>query len=272
MTGIITDIQHFSLHDGAGIRTTVFMKGCNLRCAWCHNPETLQLKPEPAYYPAKCIHCGHCQTGCPTGARTTIGREMSVREGLNQILRDQDYYTSSGGGVTVSGGEPFMQPAFLRELLRACREAGLNTNVETNLSMPWDVIEPCLPNLDHIYFDIKLFDPNLHRQWTGAGNETILQNAKRIGDSGVPFTVRTPLIPGVTDTEDNIRGIASFVADLGPSPEYELLNYNVLAEAKYAPVGLTYPLSGARPLPKERLRALCEIAGTAGVRCTVRKG
>ena len=272
MKGIVTDIQRFSLHDGSGIRTTVFLKGCNLRCAWCHNPETLRPEPETAYYPAKCIHCGHCETGCPTGARTVIGEEMTVCQVLDAVLPDADYYRASGGGVTVSGGEPFMQAEFLLALLTACREAGLNTAVETNLSLPWEKLAPCLPLLDHVFFDIKLFDPVLHQRWTGGGNERILENARRMAAAGVPCTVRTPLIPGVTDSEENIRAIAAFVASLGNGIAYELLNYNMLAKAKYEPVGMTYALREARPLPDERLRLLQALAEAQGVRCAVRKG
>lgn len=272
MTGIITDIQRFSLHDGDGIRTTVFLKGCNMRCRWCHNPETLKAVPEEAYYPAKCVHCGHCADGCPAGARVTIGREMTSEEVLGEVLRDEDYYTASGGGLTVSGGEPFVQGGFLMSLLALAKDKGLDTAVETNLSCPWETIEKALPFLDRVYFDIKLMDEKKHEEWTGISNKTVLGNAARLMASGVPGTARTPLIPGVTDGEDNIRAIASFLNGLRPGAEYELLNYNMLAKSKYAPIGLDYSLPDLRPLKADRLESLRAAAGEQGVRCSVRKG
>lgn len=272
MKAIITDIQRFSLHDGPGIRTTVFFKGCNLRCAWCHNPETLTAPAQEAFYPAKCIHCGHCETGCPTGARTTIGREVTVGDVLNAVLPDKPYYDASQGGITLSGGEPLMHADFAAELLKACREAGIKTAIETNLSFPWDQIEKLVPWLDEIYFDIKLFDSAEHEKWTGSGNERILDNARRLSETGVPMIVRTPLIPGATDSDENVAAIAAFVSKLPHVRYYELLNYNVLAKAKYEPVGLTYALDNAQPLPQNRLEALRKLACQQGVACRVSRG
>ena len=272
MTGIITEIQRFSLHDGDGIRTTVFLKGCNMRCSWCHNPETLEMKPQEAWYPAKCIHCGHCKTGCPAQARVTIGREMTPEEALHEVLWDRDYYAASGGGVTVSGGEPFLQADFLKAFLTLCKENGLRTAAETNLSLPWAVIAPCLPLLSHVYFDIKLLDDTAHRKWTGVSNRTVLENAANLAASGIPFTARTPLIPGVTDGEDNIRGIAAFLASVRDNCRYELLNYNALAESKYEPIGLSYALPGTRPLPVSRLRELAAAAASEGTQCRFSRG
>ena len=272
MTGIITDIQRFSLHDGAGIRSTVFLKGCNMRCEWCHNPETLSPQPQEAYYPSKCIHCGHCKTGCPAQARVMIGREVTAGDVLAEVLPDRDYYLSSGGGITVSGGEPFVQGEFLYELLRSFKDHGLETAVETNLSLPWPAIEKCLPLLDHVYFDIKLMDEEEHRRRTGISNRTVLENARKLAAGDVPFTVRTPLIPGITDSDGNIRAIAAFLAGLRSGAEYELLNYNVLAMSKYEPIGLSYSLPDTKPLSRERLTALSAIAAREGVNCRIRKG
>ncbi len=243
-----------------------------MRCKWCHNPETLSAAPQQAYYPTKCIHCGHCDTGCPTGARVTIGREVEEEQVMDAIMIDRDYYEASGGGVTFSGGEPLLQSRFLLTLLSRCKKAGLHTAIETNLSMPWDCIAPCLAYLDHVYFDIKIMEDEAHRRWTGISNREVLKNAAVLAASGVPFTVRTPLIPGVTDFNENIREIAAFVAGLRKNTSYELLNYNVLAKSKYEPIGLIYSLSDARPLNAARLKELMSLAATQGVRCTVRKG
>lgn len=265
MTGIITDIQKFSLHDGKGIRTTIFFKGCNMRCDWCHNPETISPKPQPAFYERKCIHCGHCDH-CPTGARVTIGREKSVEEVYRELAADLPYYRESDGGVTLSGGEPLMQAEFARELLKCCRENGIGTAIETNLSLPFERMEGLLPYLDQVFFDIKLMDDAQHRQVTGISNATVLENAQRLAYSGIPAVVRTPLIPGITDTAENIGSIASFVRTLPNVRYYELLNFNPLGEEKYRALGLTCVHEGKRPLKKEALLALAQAAQESGIR------
>ena len=265
MTGIITDIQKFSLHDGKGIRTTVFFKGCNMRCDWCHNPETISPKPQRAFYERKCIHCGHCDH-CPTGARVTIGQEKSVEEVYRELAADLPYYRESDGGVTLSGGEPLMQAEFARELLKRCRENGIGTAVETNLSLPFERMEGLLPYLDQVFFDIKLMDDAQHRQVTGISNATVLENAQRLAHSGIPAVVRTPLIPGITDTVENIGAIASFARTLPNVRYYELLNFNPLGEEKYRALGLTCVHEGKRPLKKEALLALAQVAQESGIR------
>lgn len=264
MTGIITDIQKFSLTDGEGIRTTVFLKGCNMRCLWCHNPETLLPQPQQAVYPEKCIHCGHCDR-CPTGARVTLGREATAQAVFEELLSDLPYYLASGGGVTLSGGEPLLQAAFSAELLALCREAGIHTAVETNLSLPFARLEALLPVLDIVYYDLKAMDDRLHRDWTGVSNKPVLANARRLAALGVPAEVRTPLIPGCTATAENVAAIAAFLGGLGNVRAYELLNYNPLGEPKYAALGMTYALPGLRPLPRATLERLRDTAAGHGV-------
>ncbi len=259
MTGIITDIQKFSLHDGAGIRTTVFLKGCNMRCEWCHNPETLAREPQKAYYEQKCIHCGHCDQ-CPTGARVTIGREMTVEDVYRELAADLPYYRASGGGVTLSGGEPLMQADFAAELLRRCKEAGMGTAVETNLSLPFERLQKLLPWLDRVFFDIKLMDDAAHIRATGISNRTVLENARLLARTGKPALVRTPLIPGVTATQENISAIAAFVGELPNVTAYELLNFNPLGEGKYRALQLPNAHEGDRPLKRDELRALAQAA------------
>jgi pyruvate formate lyase activating enzyme len=264
MNGIITDIQKFSLTDGAGIRTTVFLKGCNMRCRWCHNPETLRVEPQTALYPDKCIHCGHCDR-CPTGARVTLGREVSAQAVLAELAADLPYYRASGGGVTLSGGEPLMQPAFCVQLLRLCREAGIRAEMETNLSLPFERLAPLLGLLDKVYFDIKLMDDARHRELTGVSNAAVLDNARALAQTGTPAGVRTPLIPGLTATAENIAAIAAFAGSLGNVHGYELLNYNPLGEPKYTALGMAYPLYGLARLTRAQLEALAAVAGGHGV-------
>ena len=264
-TAVIFNIQRFSIFDGPGVRTAVFFKGCNMRCDWCHNPETISPKPQRAFYERKCIHCGHCDH-CPTGARVTIGQEKSVEEVYRELAADLPYYRESDGGVTLSGGEPLMQGEFARELLKRCRENGIGTAVETNLSLPFERMEGLLPYLDQVFFDIKLMDDAQHRQVTGISNATVLENAQRLAHSGIPAVVRTPLIPGITDTVENIGAIASFVRTLPNVRYYELLNFNPLGEEKYRALGLTCVHEGKRPLKKEALLALAQVAQESGIR------
>lgn len=264
MKGIVTDIQKFSLHDGAGIRTTVFLKGCNMRCNWCHNPETIDMQPQKAFYAEKCIHCGHCDE-CPTGARTTIGHEMEAEEVFRQLVSDLPYYQQSGGGVTLSGGEPLMQADFALELLKRCHEAGIGTAIETNLSLPFERMEKLLPYLDQVFFDIKLWDDEQHRANTGISNRTVLENARKLAETGKPAVVRTPLIPGLTDTEENIGAIAAFVSTLSNVAAYEILNFNPLGEGKYSALGQEAVHAGKRPLKKDAVKHLADVAAQHGV-------
>ena len=265
MKGIITDIQKFSLHDGAGIRTTVFFKGCNMRCNWCHNPETIAVQPQKAFYAEKCIHCGHCNQ-CPTGARVTIGREMDVEDVLREVAADLPYYQESGGGVTLSGGEPQMQADFAAELLKRCKSLGINTAIETNLSLPFERMEKLLPYLDQVFFDIKLWDDEQHIRNTGVSNKTVLENARKLAEAGKPAVARTPLIPGLTDTDENIQAIAAFVCTLPNVTAYEILNFNPLGESKYQALGQEAVHAGKRPLKRDALKRLADLAAKYGVK------
>lgn len=264
--GIVTDIQKFSLHDGDGIRTTVFLKGCNMRCTWCHNPETISPEPQMIYYKEKCIGCGHCKDYCPTGARKLIGDERSAQSIFEEIASDIDYYRNSGGGITVSGGEPLMQADFTAEILRLCKEGGIKTAVESNLSFPFTSLEKLIPYLDCIFFDMKLFDEQEHIKHTGISNKRVKENALHLNDYSIPMVMRTPLIPSITDYDENIRNIGEFGSELKNLCYYELLNYNVLAESKYEMVGQNYTLHEARPLSAQRVSELAHIAGKSGIK------
>ena len=281
--GILTAIQRFSLHDGPGIRSTVFFKGCDLRCAWCHNPETLRVEPEVLYYRSKCVGCGACAQVCPShtveggkmvydraacadhgacaqvcfsGALEVCGREYTVQEVLREVMQDVDYYAQSGGGVTLSGGEVLLQPQFAGELLAALHREGVHTAIETNLSVDFSVLEALLPDLDLILCDLKLWDEDAHRRWTGAGNARIRENLTRLPDTGKPFIVRTPVIPGVNDNEAEIAAIAGFVGRLPGLAYYELLNFNPLGGSKYQALDAHNAFADARPLPEARMQAL----------------
>lgn len=289
--GVLTAIQRFSLHDGPGIRSTVFFKGCNMSCAWCHNPETLSFPPEVMYYESKCVGCGACAAICPShtikdgkmvydrslcsddnqcakacfsGALEVCGFEADVEKVLFEVMQDEPYYTHSGGGVTLSGGEVLLQPAFALQLLKALKDRGIHTAIESNLNVDFSVIEPLLPYVDLIMCDLKTWDDGLHRKWTGVGNARIIENIKRLGGTSKPVIVRTPLIPGVSDSADEIRAIASFAASIPTLMYYELLNYNPLGHSKYLAMDVDNTFVSARPLTQEKLDALANVAKATG--------
>lgn len=285
MTGVITDLQRFSLNDGPGIRTTVFFKGCNMNCSWCHNPETISMKREVYYVPENCINCfkcvnvctaiahkkfngahqyfssvcvqcGKCAGVCHAGAMVTPWNRVTVDELMKEIAQDIPYYRESGGGVTLSGGEVFCQQEFADALTDACAAMEIPVAVETNLAFPFAKMEPLLRKLDLIMFDIKIFDEEKHREHTGIGNRQILENAKNVASLGIPLIARTPLIPGATDSEDNPRKIADFVNGLDNVQAYELLNFNPLGASKYQRMGRENPFKDSAPLSPEKLERI----------------
>ncbi len=252
MRGTVFDIKEFAIHDGGGIRTTVFLKGCPLRCAWCHNPEGLSRLAELFVKHKRCRECGLCRKGCshpecqafgrclhicPEDALSVAGREYEAAELAEKLLRDRALFESTGGGVTLSGGEPLMQSEFCTELIS---ELGgkVHIAIETSGFATEEVFCRVASACDFVFMDIKLMDSELHKKYTGVDNAAILKNAEILKSSGIPHRFRTPLIPGITDTAENLRAIEKFTAG---SP-WEKLPYNALAPAKYANVGRIYPL------------------------------
>ena len=234
---IIFDIERSGLHDGPGIRTVVFFKGCPLRCRWCHNPESWDAAPQILHYPDKCISCGGCAEGCYTGARSVCGKEMTVEEVMEPIVADKPYY-GTDGGVTLTGGEPQMQADFALALTEACREQGIGVAIETSMA----IYRPdLLSQMSRIMVDIKLWDDARHREYTGVSNAAILENLRKADTLGVPILVRTPVIPTVNDTAEEITAIRDFVKTLKNAVGYELLPYHPFGLDKAAAMGLTMP-------------------------------
>jgi len=277
LTGTIFDIRKYSVHDGPGIRTTVFLKGCPLNCWWCHNPESQSPAPEPMLRPNLCIacdvciavcaeqaitrvgqqltwdaqrctRCGTCAEACLAGAREMAGRAYDVAEVLAEVERDRLFYEESGGGVSFSGGEPLLQWRFLGELLRACRRLELHTALDTSGFASWEVFEHILPATDLVLFDIKHTDPQQHHKVTGVPLAPILHNLRRLAERGVPVWLRVPLVPGVNDDEPNLRRLGELAAAMPNIRRVNLLPYHNTARGKYAHLGRPYRLP-ATPAP-----------------------
>ena len=252
-TGMVFDIAHSSFVDGPGLRTTVFFTGCNLRCDWCHNPESQNHAPCKMFYadkcigcgacksvcpsPKKCLLCGRCGDVCPTGAVSVCGKRRSVRDILSEVLRDRDFY-GLDGGVTFSGGECMLQIDFLETLLKACKERELHTCVDTAGNVPFALFDRVLPFTDLFLYDIKAVSPEKHLAWTGADNAQLLSNFKRLYALEVKILVRVPVIPERNGDMEEMRKIAEFLAGY-PEVPVELLAYHRLGESKYAGLGLS---------------------------------
>ena len=277
--GVIFDIKVFSVFDGPGIRQTVFFKGCPLRCSWCHNPEGLSAAPQLMVSPGACISCGKCREVCPGGtctacgacvqvcggnARRIAGERMSAQELARRIGRDAAYYAACGGGVTFSGGEPLMQSGFLLEVLALL--GGVHRAVETSGYAAPEVFDRMLGLVEYVMMDIKLMDEAQHRLHTGVSNAGILRNAQILLESGVPCRMRVPLIPGVSDTAENLEATASFIASHRPGASAELLPYHKTAGAKYEMVGMRY---APRFDTEQRVAARTEVFKQYGLECEV---
>ncbi len=285
-TGTVFDIRRYSIHDGPGIRTVVFLKGCPLHCWWCHNPESQSFEPEMIVRAGRCIRCGACVEACPedaitwadgpvtdwdrcercgicadacfADARERIGREMTVDDVLAEAIRDVAFYDESGGGVTLSGGEPLAQPEFTLALLQACKAREIHTALDTCGFAAWNVLDQVRPYVDLFLYDLKLMADVRHRAVTGAPVGPILANLRALSELGHAIRLRVPVIPGVNDDDESMGQIAAFAASLPRLEGIDLLPYHTTAADKYARMNKPYKLTGARPLSEERI---AEIRG-----------
>ena len=252
--GRIFDIQRFSTHDGPGIRTIVFLKGCALRCRWCCNPESQSYEIE---------------TMLQNGKQKTMGRDVTVEEVLQEVLQDRPYYNRSGGGVTLSGGESLLQPDFAVALLKACKENGINTAIETTGIARWDVIEKFLPHLDTVLMDNKHINSDKHKEFTSQPNERILENAKLIASKAKHLIIRVPVIPTFNDTVAEIAEIAAFAAELPNVNEIHLLPYHNMGRDKYTGLGREYPMGDLKSPTNELMNVLAQTAEQFGLKVQI---
>ncbi|PRY20056.1 cobalamin-independent glycerol dehydratase small subunit [Aliiruegeria haliotis] len=294
--GIVFDIQRYSLHDGPGVRTIVFLKGCPLRCKWCSNPESQSLEPDLFYRDASCIKCGACQPVCPvqalsranpgfvdrdacikcgkcvevcpTDALTLAGKRMSVEQVMQVLRRDATHYRRSGGGVTLSGGEPLMQGEFARELLKACHTEGWNTAMETTGCASPETVADVIPHVDTVLMDLKSIDPDVHRANTGVDNRIILENALRIATLS-HTVVRVPVVPGVNDNAQAIDNISTFATYMPGVDTVHLLPYHSYGENKYALLGQDYPMNGVPDLKPADMAPFVTLVEAKGLTCVV---
>lgn len=301
-TGITFKLQRLSTEAGPGIRTAVFMKGCPLRCKWCHNPEGISPQPELVWYDERCIGareclkvcpedaleltlegmrldskrctmCGLCPQACPAGALEVIGREWTAEALYAGVAKDSAIYETSGGGVTLSGGEPAMQAEFVEAFLRFCHQGGIHTALDTSGHADWVIYERLLPFVDLVLYNLKLMDRERHRLATGVHPDRIQENARRIAQKGVPMWARTPVVPGYTDDEENVARLAAYIRDeLGAVERWDLLTYTNLGQPKHRRLARPYPLEGAELPTRAKMERLHAVALGGGVEVAVWSG
>ena len=293
VTGIVSEIERYAVNDGPGIRTVVFLKGCPLRCQWCANPETQVITPQVMYWQARCIGCKMCVDQCPhralrwgeTGivvdrescracgrcteicnsqALTMAGHKYSVKEVLEEVLKDKPFFDTSGGGVTFSGGEATSQRDFLLALAKSCKEAGLHTCIETCGYAKWEVFESILPYIDIFLFDIKAIDDDVHRKFTGVSNQLILENLSKLKAHGANVVVRIPTIPGVNNTRENFLGTVEFLKKQPSSSPVSLLPYHRLGASKYEKLDMDYDMADLEPPSNEEMQQYAELFTSNG--------
>ena len=299
-TALVTNIQGYSIHDGPGIRTVVFLKGCSLACQWCANPESIAPQVQIGFIKnlctgcgkcfaacpkealskdptkkridySKCVACGKCVEACAYKAMVQYGKPMTVKEVLDAVGRDKMFYETSGGGVTVSGGEPLLHAGFVKELFEMCNDEGINTCVETAGFVPAKAFLSILPVTNHLLFDLKHMDSDKHLKYTGQHNTQILANARIVAESGADVLFRIPLIPSVNDSDENIGETAAFVKSLLRHPKVQLMPFHRLGDSKYKALGVTTLFDECSTMQQDALERVKQMYIEEGVECSISK-
>ncbi len=299
MDAVVFDIKRFAVHDGPGIRSSVFLKGCPLNCLWCHNPEGISPQVQLWYFKGRCLKCrdcvsvcpegalsfdkteglgidrdlcsdcGACTKVCPTGALSFIGSRMTVDQIVQELLQDRVFYEESGGGITLTGGEPLAQAGAAGEILKRMKSEGISTAVETSLHVPQDVLESIKEVTDFFLCDLKVMNPERHLKVVGADNARIRENLKWLICAGADVLVRIPLIPGFTDSRENLQNIGEFLLTLEKTPPVELMNFNPLAREKFRVLGRHYEPEGAdSPFDGEQMKQFRFLFDQMGLQVT----
>jgi pyruvate formate lyase activating enzyme len=298
ITGTVFDVKKFSIHDGPGIRTTVFLKGCPLTCWWCHNPESQARAQELVFRENRCIRCGACEAACSqqaihsngdlmvidgerctlcgdcvevcyAEAREIVGQEMTVAHVMGEIERDVAFYDESGGGVTFSGGEPLLQRDFLLALLQACQEKEIHTTLDTCGFARWEALDKIRGYVDLFLYDLKLMDAARHREFTGVSNELILQNLQALSLRGHDIVLRVPIIPGINDDDENIHQLGAFAAALPRLNRVDILPYHQTGTEKYHRLNKDYGLSEVRPPSEGRMAEIAQVIKGFGLQVKI---
>jgi pyruvate formate lyase activating enzyme len=292
-TGVVFNIMRYCVHDGPGIRTTVFLKGCPLRCSWCHNPEGMKSEIEFSFREDRCVRCGNCYAACPNGAvekrgerylpvreecescgtcvttcyaeaREQVGKDMTVSEVMGEILKDRTFFDQTGGGVTFSGGEPLLHPKFLRALLQACGDQHIHTALETTGFCSEETLASVLPLTDLFLYDVKLMDSDAHRRFAGVENERIFENLETICRSGKQVIARIPVIPGVNDHDANVQAMIAYLKSKTTIATVHLLPYHEFGREKGLRIGMDVPALEVAPGGEDRLNSIVEQFQRAG--------
>jgi len=306
---LVTNIQRFSVNDGPGFRTNVFLKGCNLHCAWCHNPETINFKRELFWKPMVCVQCGQCFDVCPndainppidpeearsdfstydkiirencdlcmkcveicpTGALEVVGEEYTVDQILDEVAMDTPFYENSGGGMNLSGGEPTVHPDIIRKLLLGARERGISSCVDTNGHFKWELMEPLLEYIDVILYDLKHIDSDEHKRMTGVGNELVLENLRKLLETGKRVWLRIVVIPDFSDSVEYHERVAEFLKSLPHPPErIDLLPFHNWCEGKYRQLGIKWGYADSQAMDPSLLRPAVQVYRNAGLDVTI---
>ncbi len=266
MTGTVFDIQRFCVHDGPGIRTTVFLKGCPLRCRWCHNPEGLSREPQVQFFAEECVGCLRCggirtpanAENCPSGALKVVGKVYDSRQLLEKVLADRDFY-GTDGGVTFSGGECLLQADFVVEMLELLKQEKISTAIDTCGFVPWESLEKTLGLCDLYLYDVKCADSQLHKKYTGQGNGRILENLRKLSDRGARIWIRIPVIPDVNDKEAEMASIAEILSSVRGIEKVTLIAYHTLGKSKYATLGLMPAFDTTKSISQTRLEEFAHL-------------